>query len=189
MCFCVVQKKKEKRDTKLLSCTQQLLDDKSNLYQRQSQVSLFFFISTWPISFSFFLFSFGVPASFHQNKNCSKKKIYSVVPSAWPSSTPPPPNHLCTERARRYCGHVIERSALWPFLYRVIKVFFLFFLFFCCLFSYFCVDTPVLVYTCRLPFMYHRHHFCSDSLGLIFLIEKKISFNPIRNDSNTLRCY
>jgi hypothetical protein len=37
---------------------------------------------------------------------------------------PPPPNHLCTERARRYCGHVIERSALWPFLYRVIKVFF-----------------------------------------------------------------
>jgi hypothetical protein len=145
------------------------------------RLGLFLFLS--------FFFLLGFRPLFTKTKIVQRKKyIVSSLPlDRLP--LPPPPNHLCTERARRYCGHVIERSALWPFLYRVIKVFFLFFLFFCCLFSYFCVDTPVLVYTCRLPFMYHRHHFCSDSLGLIFLIEKKISFNPIRNDSNPLRCY
>lgn len=88
--FVLSRKKKEERHTKLLSCTQQLLHDKSNLYQRQSQVSLFFLYFGLAYFFFFFFFLLGFRPLFTKTKIVQRKK-YSVVPSAWPSSTPPPP--------------------------------------------------------------------------------------------------
>lgn len=88
MCFCVVQKKK-KRDTQSCWAAHSNYSTINPISIKDRAKFPFFFL--FRLGLFLFLFSFGVPASFHQNKNCSKKKIYSVVPSAWPSSTPPPP--------------------------------------------------------------------------------------------------
>lgn len=91
MCFCVVQKKK-KRDTQSCWAAHSNYSTINPIsIKDRAKFPFFFIFRLWPIFlFLSFFFLLGFRPLFTKTKIVQRKK-YSVVPSAWPSFTPPPP--------------------------------------------------------------------------------------------------